>query len=68
MLKKILIFETRIVSKSGLVAGRPGSRRRAEAGPVDGLNQWGMRGGSACCPTLYQGLSPQKDPSEDRHA
>ena len=27
----------------------------------------GMRGGSACIPTLYKGLSPQKGPSEDRH-
>ena len=29
------------VSKSGLMGSRPGSRRRAEAGPVEGLNQWG---------------------------
>ena len=59
-----------IISKSGLMSSRPGSRRRAEAGPVEGLNQCsgGMRGGSACGPTLYQGLSPQKGPSEDRHA
>ena len=27
----------------------------------------GMRGSSACIPTLCQGLSPQKGPSEDRH-
>ena len=27
----------------------------------------GMHGGSACIPTLCQGLSPQKGPSEDRH-
>ena len=57
-----------IVSKSKLKVSRPGSRRRAEAGPVGGLNQWGMQGGSACGPTLCQGLSPQKGPSEDRHA
>ena len=48
-----------IVSKSGLKASCPGSRRRAEAGPVEGLNQCGMRGGSVCGPTLCQGLSPQ---------
>ena len=28
----------------------------------------GMRGGSTCGPTLCQGLSPQKGPSEDRHS
>ena len=31
-----------IVGKSGLKASRPGSRIRAEAGPVGGLNKWGM--------------------------
>ena len=57
-----------IVSKSRIKASCPGSRKRAEAGQVGGLNQRGMRGGSACGPTLCQGLSPQKGPSEDRHA
>ena len=56
-----------IVSKSGLKASQ-GSRRTAEAGLVGGLNQWRMRGGSACGPTLCQGLSAQKGPSEDRQA
>ena len=51
-----------IVSKIELKASRPGSRRRAEAGLVGGLNQWGMRGGSACSPTLCQELLPQKGP------
>ena len=36
-----------IVSKSGLKANRLGSRRRAEASPVGGLNERGMRGGSS---------------------
>ena len=48
-----------IVSKSGLMASRLGSRRRAETDPVGGLNEWGMRGGSTFSPTLYQGLSSQ---------
>ena len=39
-----------------LKASRPGSWRRAEAGPVGGLNQWVVRGGNACGPTLCQGL------------
>ena len=56
-----------IVSKNELMACRPGFRRRAEAGPVESLNQCWMRGGSTCIPTLCQGLSPQKGPSEDRH-
>ena len=47
------------------VASRPGSLRRAEAGLVGSLKEWGIRGGSACGPTLCQGLSPQKGPSED---
>ena len=47
-----------IVSKSGLMASRPGSRRKLR--PVQlGLNQLGMRGGCAFGPTLYQGLSAQ---------
>ena len=54
--------------ESGLKASLPGSRRRSEAGPIGGLNQWGMRGGSACVTRLCQGLSPQKGPSEDQHA
>ena len=57
-----------IVSKSGLKASRPGSRRTAEAVPVGGLNQWVMQGVSAYDLTLCQGLSPQKGPFEDRHA
>ena len=36
-----------IVNKSGLKASRPGSRRRAEVGPVGVLKQWGMWGRSA---------------------
>ena len=71
-----------IVSKIGLMASRTGSRRRAEAGPVGvststptgwdpnwtGLSSSKAKwGGSACIPTLYKGLSPQKGPSEDRH-
>ena len=42
----------RLSVKKGLKVSLSGSRRRAEAGPVGGLNQWGMRGGSACGPTL----------------
>ena len=61
-------WKHKIVSKSWLKASRQGSQRTAEAGPVRGLNQWGMRGGNACGPTLCQGLSPQNGPSEDRHA
>ena len=57
-----------IVSKSGLVASRPGFRRRAEAVPVEGLNQWGdARRQRIYIPKLCQGLSQQKGPSEDRH-
>ena len=59
-----------IVSKSGLMASRPGFRRRAEAGPVEGLKfstSGGMLGGAARIPTLCQGLSPQKGHSEDQH-
>ena len=52
----------------GFKASRPGSRRRAEAGPVGCLNQWGMRCGSAGGLTFCQGSSPQKGPSEDRQA
>ena len=53
------------------VGSRPVVRALGEelrAGPVGGLIQWGMRGGSACGTTLCQGLLPQKGPSEDRHA
>ena len=53
------------VGSCGLKANRPGSRKRAEAGPVGGLNKRGMPGGSSCGPTLCQGLSPQKGSSED---
>ena len=48
---------------SSPVVQAPG--RRAETGPVGGLNVWGMGGGSSCSPTLSQGLWPQKGPSED---
>ena len=41
---------------------------REKLRPVLGLNQWGMRGGSACGPTLCQWLLPQEGPSENRHA
>ena len=61
-------YSQEIVSKSGLKASRPGSRRRTEAIPVGGLNQWRVRGGSACGSTLCQGLSPQEGHSDDRHA
>ena len=56
-----------IVSKSGLMASRPGFRRRAEAGPVEGLNQWGDARRQRMHPDVMsgQGLSPQKGPSED---
>ena len=52
------------------MASRPGFRRRAEAGPVEGLKfstSGGMLGGAARIPTLCQGLSPQKGHSEDQH-
>ena len=43
----------RTISKRGLMASRPGSRRRAEAGSVEGCAV------AAFGPKLYQGLSPQ---------
>ena len=58
----------RRLGANGLKASLPGSRRRAEAGAVGGLNQWELRGGSASGPTLCRGLSPQNGPAEDRHA
>ena len=45
-----------IVSKSGLMASRPGSRRRAEAGPVEGLNQWGDARRQCMRPDVISGI------------
>ena len=45
-----------IVSKSGLKASRPGYRRRDEAGPVGGLNQWGDARRQRMRPEVMSGI------------
>ena len=45
-----------IVSKSELMASRPGSRRRAEVGPVGGLNRWGDARRQRMRPDVISGI------------
>ena len=51
-----------IVSKGGLMASHPGFRRRAEAGPVEGLNQWGDARLQRMHPDVMSGIVATEGP------
>ena len=58
-----------IVSKSGLMASRASSRRRAEAGPVEVLNQWGDARRQRIRPyAIIIRDCRHRGPPEDRHS